>query len=234
MCLECSRVNRRHFMRMAGAGFAAAGLWGAAKPGFAETTLTPDQALDQLKAGNQKYVAAPDECEMNLAATRQSVAKAQSPWAAILSCADSRVPPELIFGGASLGELFVARNAGNIADTDVIGTLEYGTAKLGVPLILVLGHQRCGAVKAACDVVQNHTVLPGSIKSMVDAILPAAQAEYGKPGDFVDLTVRENARRNAEKIKSGSEIISGLIGQGKVKLVYGEYSLDTGEVTFLG
>jgi len=168
-----------------------------------------------------------------MAGRRASVAKAQSPWATILTCSDSRVSPELIFGGVGLGELFVARNAGNTADTATMGTLEYGAEHLGVPLIVVLGHQNCGAVSAACEVVEKHTVLPGSIGPMVDAIVPAAQAVQGKPGDFIDNAVRENARRTAEKITSKSEIIEELVHQGKVKVVYARYDLTTGVVEFL-
>src|ERR1700757_837428 len=126
MCFECAKLNRRHFMRLAATGVAGAASWaasGALTPGFAATAVTPDQALARLVAGNQKFMTMPGGCDMDLKDTRNNVAKAQSPWAAILTCADSRVPPELIFGCASLGELFVARNAGNIADTDVIGTL---------------------------------------------------------------------------------------------------------------
>jgi carbonic anhydrase len=171
---------------------------------------------------------------MNLAAIRTEVAKGQSPWATILTCADSRVPPELIFGGVVLGELFVARNAGNTADTDTMGTIEYGAEHLGSPLIVVLGHQNCGAVAAACEVVEKHTKLPGSIGPMVAAIVPAAQAVRGKPGDFIDNAVRENARRTASRIGSKSEIIEELVHHGKVKIVYARYDLNTGAVEFLG
>jgi carbonic anhydrase len=94
---------------------------------------------------------------------------------------------ELIFGGVGLGELFVVRNAGNVADTAAMGTIEYGAEHLGSPLVVVLGHQRCGAVEAACDVVAKHAKLPGFIAPMVDAIVPAAKAVYGKAGDFVDM-----------------------------------------------
>lgn len=234
MCEQCMALNRRSFMRLGAASLVAAGAWEAGgKRALAATGLTPAEALAKLQAGNRNFVSAPELCQPDLAASRAAVAPGQSPWAAILSCADSRVAPELIFGGVGPGELFVARNAGNIADTDVIGTFEYGTEHLGIPLILVLGHQRCGAVQAACDVVQKHTALHGSIKLMVDAILPAARAEYGKPGDFIALTVQENARRNAEKIKS-SAIIGSLIRQGKVQVAYGVYSLDSGSVHILG
>ncbi len=164
---------------------------------------------------------------------RAGVAKAQAPWATILACADSRVSPELIFGGAGLGELFVARNAGNMADTATLGTIEYGAEHLGSPLVVVLGHARCGAIAAACEVAEKHTKLPGSIGPMVDAILPAAKAMMHKPGDFIDNTVRESARRTATKIVGKSKMIEELVHHGKVKVVYARYDLDTGVVDFL-
>jgi len=151
-----------------------------------------------------------------------------------MTCSDSRVSPELIFGGVGIGELFVARNAGNVADTAVMGTIEYGAEHLGTPLVVVLGHQRCGAVQAACDVVEKHVRLEGSIRPMVDAIVPAAKSQRGKSGDFVDNAVRENARRNAAKILAGSKIIRHLVHEGKVKVVYARYDLESGVVAFLG
>jgi carbonic anhydrase len=196
--------------------------------------LSSDDALARLKAGNEKFRSVPQLCEMNLAATRAEVAKGQSPWATILTCADSRVPPELIFGGVGLGELFVARNAGNTADTATMGTIEYGAEHLGSPLIVVLGHQNCGAVAAACEVVEKHTKLPGSMGPMVAAIVPAAKAVWGKAGDFVDNAVRESARRTARKIGSKSEIVEELVHHRKVKIVYARYALNTGAVEFLG
>jgi carbonic anhydrase len=202
-------------------------------PAFARTSLSPDEALARLKAGNDKFVNAPQLCEAGLREERANTAEDQSPWATVLTCSDSRVAPELIFGGAGLGELFVARNAGNVADTAVLGTIEYGAEHLGSPLVVVLGHQRCGAVQAACDVVAKHVELQGSIRPMVDAIVPAAQAQEGKPGDFVDNTVRENAHRNAAAILAGSDIIRELIHEGQVKVVYARYDLETGVVDFL-
>jgi carbonic anhydrase len=114
-----------------------------------------------------------------------------------------------------LGELFVARNAGNMVDTATMGTVEYGAEHLGVPLIVVMGHEKCGAVAAACAVVENHATFPGSIGPMVDAIVPAAKAVYGKPGDFVDNAVRESAKRTAAKVATESEIVSHLIKRTK-------------------
>ena len=144
MCIVCDRkIGRRAFLRL-GAGIAAAAAVGgsALAASGPATTLTADEALAKLKEGNQRYVASPQACVADLAKTRAAVAQHQAPWATILSCADSRVPPELIFGGRNVGELFVARNAGNMADTATLGTIEYGAAVLGVPLIVVLGHER--------------------------------------------------------------------------------------------
>jgi carbonic anhydrase len=213
---------------------AAAGLLaGNAAPGRAATTLSPDDALAKLVEGNARFASSPQLCEADLAGRRASVANGQSPWATILTCSDSRVTPELIFGGVGLGELFVARNAGNIADTDTMGTIEYGAEHLGSPLIVVMGHQKCGAVSAACEVVEKHTVLPGSIGPMVEAIVPAAKAVQGKPGDFIDNAVRENARRTAAKIGKQSKIVEELVHRGKVKVVYARYDLTSGVVEFL-
>ena len=164
---------------------------------------------------------------------RMQLAPSQAPWATIVSCADSRVPPELLFGGLGVGELFVARNAGNMADTATMGTIEYGSGVLGVPLIVVLGHERCGAVAAACDVVTKKAKFPGSIGPMVQAIVPAAKATASKGGDHVENTVRESALRTAHQIATRSPIVSALVKAGKVKVVAARYDLDDGLVTFL-
>jgi len=237
MCFECVNVSRRCFMSFAATGAAAAGLWTmtrALSPSFAKTSLSADDALAELKAGNQKFVSSPQHCAAELTNNRTAVAKGQSLWATILTCADSRVSPELIFGGVGLGELFVCRNAGNVADTAVMGTIEYGAEHLGSPLVVVMGHSRCGAVQAACDVVEKDAKLPGFIKPMVVAIVPAAKAMKGKSGDFIDLSVRENTSLNAEKVKAESDIFKELAHEGKVKIVYARYDLDMGVVDFLG
>ena len=236
MCKSCDTraVQRRQFLfgsaalLTAGAGLTP-DVWAAGGP---VTHVTPDEALEKLKAGNAKYVAAPQVCAADLAKQREGVAKAQMPWATIVSCADSRVPPELLFGGVGPGELFVARNAGNMVDTATMGTIEYGAAVLGVPLIVVLGHERCGAVAAACDVVSKKATFPGSIGPMVQAIVPAAQAVNGKPGDFVDNAIRESAKRTAAQLGAKSKIVADLVKAGKVKVVAGRYDLDDGKVEF--
>jgi carbonic anhydrase len=237
MCIACEQVSpsRRKFVALAAAGVVGAGMFGVrhASAAGATTSVTADEAIARLKAGNEKYVSAPQVCAVDLVKHREQVAKGQTPWAAILSCADSRVPPELLFGGLGVGELFVARNAGNMADTATMGTIEYGTEHLGVPLVVVLGHERCGAVAAACEVVEKHTRFPGSIGPMVDAIVPAAKAVYGKPGDFVDNAVRESAKRTATKIATTSAIVSHLIKANKVKVLAARYDLDDGRVELL-
>jgi carbonic anhydrase len=233
MCVVCDqKIGRRAFLGL-GAAFAATAFAGGVQAaGGATTSVTADEALARLRAGNQKYLSSPQACVADLAAARDSVAKHQAPWATILSCADSRVPPELLFGGSNVGELFIARNAGNMADVATIGTIEYGAAVLGVPLIVVLGHERCGAVAAACEIVEKKTKFPGSIGPMAQAIVPAAKAVKGKPGDFVDNAIRESARRTAEKLSTKSAIIAGLIKAGKVKVVAARYDLDDGRVEF--
>jgi carbonic anhydrase len=130
--------------------------------------------------------------------------------------------------------LFVARNAGNmVVDAATMGTIEYGAAVLGVPLIVVLGHERCGAVAAACDVVTKKASFPGSIGPMVKAIVPAATAVKGKPGDFVDNAVRESAKRTAAQISVKSRIVANLVKAGKVKVMAARYDLDQGKVEYL-
>ena len=127
----------------------------------------------------------------------------------------------------------MARNAGNMADTATMGKIEEGAAVLGTPLIVVLGHQRCGAVAAACSVVEKHEKFPGSIGPMVAAIVPAARAVHGKPGDFVENAVRESAKRTAAKIVTDSKILAGLVKAKKVKVLAAYYDLDSGKVEYL-
>jgi carbonic anhydrase len=237
MCFACHgfTLSRRHFFSLAAASFSATALF-SGPPAFAAgtaTNVTADEAIVRLKAANEKYVSAPELCSVNLSKQREQVARAQTPWATILTCSDSRVPPELLFADLTLGELFVARNAGNIVDTDTMGTIEYGAEHLGIPLVVVLGHERCGAVTAACAVVEKHEQFPGSIGPMVNAIVPAAKAVYGKPGDFVDNAVRESVKRTAVKIATKSAIVSELIKAHKVKVLTARYDLDSGRVEFL-
>jgi carbonic anhydrase len=238
MCASCKEgaIDRRSLLAL-GVATAAAGLAARTLParaaGGAATALSSDDALAALKKGNERFVTSPQECEANLAEARARVAESQAPWASIVSCADSRVPPELVFGGLSLGEIFVARNAGNLVDTATMGTLEYGAAVLGSPLIVVMGHSHCGAVHAACEVVTKNATYPGSIGPMIDPIVPAAIAVRDAPGDFVDNAARESAKRTAQRLGRTSFVLADLLKAGKLKIVAAHYELASGAVTFL-
>ena len=237
---DCSNqvcVNRRGVLGLVGLGMAAAvaapGLGSTVAIAAPATALTSEQALEALKEGNRRFVAPPQLCSIDLAKQRASVAAHQAPWAIIIGCADSRSPPELLFGGLGVGQLFVARNAGNLIDPAVVGTVEFGVGVLGAPLIVVLGHQRCGAVAAACDVVAKSATFPGSIGPMIDPILPAAIAMRGKSGDFVDNTIRESARRGTTRLTTASPMLAEAVKSGKLKIVAAHYDLDRGNVEFL-
>jgi carbonic anhydrase len=239
MCGNCENeaLGRRDVLKFGTAGIAALGLGvislrAHAAEGTA-SSLSPGEALLALKSGNERYVSHPELCSIDIAEQRSAVAAHQAPWATIVSCADSRVPPELIFGGHGVGELFVARNAGNLVDTATLGTVEYGAAVLGSPLIVVLAHTSCGAVKAACDVVTKNATYPGAIGPMIEPILPAALAVRSAAGDFVNNAAKESAKRTAGRLTTASTLIADLTSAGKLKIAAAIYDLKTGVVTYL-
>lgn len=192
------------------------------------STLTPDEALAKLMEGNQRFVANrrlnPNQDSVRLA----EVANGQAPFVAILSCADSRVAPEIVFD-QGLGDLFVVRVAGNIAITEDIASEEFAVGVLGTPLLVVLGHERCGAVQAA---LETGTELPGVIESLVYAIRPAVEASEGKPGDRLTNAVKENVRLQVQRLQTSS-VIANAVAEGKLKVVGAYYDLDTGEVSLV-
>ena len=238
MCINCESngIGRRDLMKF-GAAAAIAFAAGSASPAArAEATtgaLSPADALAALKSGNERFVSHPELCSVDLAQSRSDVAGGQAPWATIISCADSRVPPELIFGGHGVGELFVSRDAGNLVDTATLGTVEFGAAVLRSPLIVVLAHTACGAVKAACDVVTKNATFPGAIGQMIEPIIPAALAVRNDPGDFTNNAAKESAKRTAGRLTAASTLIADLVNTGKVKIVAAIYDLQTGVVTYL-
>jgi carbonic anhydrase len=239
MCINCESngIGRRDLMKfgaVAAIALAAGGAPPAARAAEgAPTALSPQEALAQLKAGNERFVSHPELCTVDLAQSRSDVAGHQAPWATIVACADSRVPPELIFGGHGVGELFIARDAGNLVDVGTLGTIEYGAAVLGSPLVVVLAHTACGAVKAACDIVTKNATYPGVIGRMIEPIVPAALAVRNEPGDFADNSAKESAKRTAANLPTVSKIVSDLVDSGKVKIVPAIYDLQTGVVTYL-
>lgn len=237
-CCDVGTPSRRNIIGFAGLAAAVA----ATSPVGSTTVLaaspkapsrSPSDALAALQAGNRRYVSDPQVCTLDLAKRRAQVASGQAPWATIISCADSRVPPELLFGGLGVGELFVARNAGNLVDTATLGTVEYGAAVLGSPLIVVLGHSRCGAVAAACKVVTENATFPGAIGPMIEPIIPAAIASRGAPGDFVENATRQSARRTAARLEASSSILSGMVKSENLRIVAAYYDLESGRVDFL-
>ncbi|MGC2782617.1 MAG: carbonic anhydrase [Roseiarcus sp.] len=236
MCINCGSdgIGRRDLMKFGAAAAIALAAGGAARAAEgAPTALSPQEALAQLKAGNERFVSHPELCTVDLAQSRSAVAGHQAPWATIVACADSRVPPELVFGGHGVGELFIARDAGNLVDVGTLGTIEYGAAVLGSPLVVILAHTACGAVKAACDIVTKNATYPGVIGRMIEPIVPAALAVRNEPGDFADNSAKESAKRTAANLPTVSKIVSDLVVAGKVKIVAAIYDLQTGVVTYL-
>lgn len=184
--------------------------------------------LQKLKEGNERYVNSTTVCHEDWTAKRIAVSETQKPFAIIVSCSDSRVPPELIFD-QTLGHLFVVRMAGNIVDNFAIGSIEYGVSVLGAKLILVLGHTNCGAVDAALKGMKfdNH------IQEVLDDIQPAVAAVKGKPGNPLELAIKQNVRNVEELLKTSKPVLAKMIAEGNLKVEGGYYHLDTGKVEFL-
>lgn len=191
------------------------------------TNLTPDQALAELIEGNKRFIEKKILNHHHDLSRLAEVAKDQAPFAAILGCADSRVVPEITFD-QGIGDIFVVRVAGNIAVTEDVASEEYAVVALGVPLIMVLGHERCGAVKAALD-AKN---LPGVLTSLVDAIKPAIKSSAKQPGDRLTNAVKTNVKLQVKRLKKSS-VIASAIKEGKLKVVGAYYDLDTGKVSLL-
>ncbi|MFN3389767.1 MAG: carbonic anhydrase [Allosphingosinicella sp.] len=202
-------------------------------PGTGHTALDADQALALLKRGNRMFVEDAPPAGPISRRRRLEIAQSQAPFAVLVSCSDSRVGPEQLFG-RGLGELFIVRNAGNtVASNQAMGSIEYAVAELGVPLIVVLGHERCGAVAAAASVVSDNTAFPGSIGRMVEPIVPAVLAVRGEPGDMVDNAIRRNVRAVVHQLRTSVEpMLLEPQRQGKLKVVGAYYDLDTGVVDF--
>ncbi len=227
-------------------------------PAHADQAIVPPaEAMSRLKEGNGRYTSGnrqhPHESSEERAyvaansyenagmlflgmtaaeATKRRAAltKSQHPFAIIVSCSDSRVPPEIVFD-QGLGDLFVIRVAGNVIDDHSLGTIEYAVDHLAVRLIVVLGHQRCGAVKAARDTIAAKTEAPGHIQSLVTAIRPAVEATLH--GDL-ETTVKANVKDVGQALRSSTPILKPKVDSGDVRVVGAYYSLDTGAVTFLG
>jgi len=218
-------LPRRRFLAAGAATALASGAMLAARPVRAQTTLGPDAALERLMAGNRRFVSSDlHSFREDLDVLRAGMVEKQEPFAAVLSCADSRVPVELVFD-QSIGHVFVTRVAGNVASTEMIASLEYGAAVLGTPVIMVLAHQGCGAIKAAV----GGKAVPGQISALYAPLQAAVEQGHH---DY-EATARINAQIQAELLATASPVLSGLIGEGRLKIVAGYYALDTGTVSLL-
>ncbi len=242
MCELCAakagapRIARRNFLQLAGI---AAGL-AIAPPAFAKETkappkpenvLSPDAALDRLMKGNARYIDGLTK-RHDFKHEREVLSKGQNPFAAVLSCADSRIAPELCFDTAR-GDVFVCRVAGNFADEEIIASFEYAVSVLNTPLILVLGHESCGAVDATIKSIKDGTTLPGHLPALVHALTPAVQAAQKEPGDLLANAIRSNVAMNVDRLKTTAPILQAAVDDNKLRVVGGIYELKTGRVELL-
>src|SRR5919197_2636668 len=218
--------------------------------------VSPADAISKLKEGNGRFTAGnmqhPHESSEDrsymasnsyenagmtflgmtadqAAKRRAELAKSQHPFAAIVSCSDSRVPPEIVFD-QGLGDLFIVRVAGNVINDEGLGSIEYSVDHLGTRLILVLGHQSCGAVKAAKETIAAKGKAPGHIESLVTAIKPAVEATAK---DDLETTIKANVKNVVQALRASTPILKAEVDSGKIQVIGGHYSLDTGAVTFL-
>lgn len=215
-------LARRKFLAVG----AAASLCGLGSPrAWAQAPISPDDAVARLMAGNRRYVAGGmTSFDEDLAALKARTVEKQEPFAAVLSCADSRVPVEIVFD-QSIGQLFVTRVAGNVATPEIIASLEYGAAVLGTRAIMVLAHQGCGAVKAA--------VAGQAVPGQISALYAPLQAAVEQGHHDYEATAKLNAKVHAGLLATASPVLADLIKTGRLRIVAGYYSLDTGAVTVL-
>jgi len=202
----------------------------AADPAHSDQpSVAPAEAISKLKEGNGRYTSGNLQHPGQTTERRTELANTQHPFATILSCSDSRVPPEIVFD-QGLGDLFIVRVAGNVINDEGLGSVEYSVDHLGTRLILVLGHQSCGAVKAARETIAAKGKAPGHIQSLVTAIKPAVEATAK---DDLETTIKANVKHVVDTLRASTPILKAKVDSGDVKVIGGYYSLDTGAVTFL-
>jgi carbonic anhydrase len=242
MCKTCelenaahpARPSRRRFLASFSAAAAALPLAGAAwakdaaPPPKPQNAVSPDGALELLRKGNDRYVEGVSK-RHDFRTEREALTSGQNPYAAILSCADSRIAPEYAFDSGR-GDLFVCRVAGNFANDDTIASFEYSVAILGAPLIMVLGHDSCGAVSATIKSLKDNSTLPGHLPSLVARLTPAVKAVAEQPGDPLANAIRQNVVDTVAALKSATPILDAAVAQQKLKIVGAIYRLATGRV----
>jgi carbonic anhydrase len=226
-----SDLGRRRFLALLGGALSSPLVLKAAEKGVPpkpQNLISADEALNRLMTGNSRYVRGIVH-RHDFASQRASLTKGQNPFAAILSCADSRVDPEYAFD-TGLGDLFVCRVAGNFANDDVIGSFEYAVSTLRTPLIFVLGHEACGAVDATLRQIKGETAFPGHIPSLTGALTPAVKSAGEQPGELLTNAIKRNVQLTVQKLQTTRPILAEAISQKQLKILGGIYNLHTGKV----
>ena len=225
------RPLRRRFIQVTSGGvlaglITAAGVrFRASESVLAQSKLSPDDALQELIEGNRRFTTNRSTAhEHDLASLKQGTIEKQEPFAALLSCADSRVPVELVFD-QSIGQIFVTRIAGNIVTSEIIASLEYGAAVLGTRVILVMGHGNCGAVKA--------TIQAKGVPGQISALYPHIQPAVDQAGTNLEAATKANAKIQAALLRQASTVIADLVREHKLKVATGYYDIGSGKVTLL-
>ena len=231
--MHASALDRRDFLRTGaslalGAAALAPDHLGARQHADEGPPASAQEALHRLLAGNERFVRGRPRHPHEAASWRRAIAKGQRPFATVIGCADSRVPPEVLFD-QGLGNLFVTRVAGNTADDAVLGSLEYAVEHLGVNLIVVLGHERCGAVQAAVKGGEAG----GHLGAVLRPILPAIASVHGQPGDAIENAAQANVRGVVTHLSASLPVLAARVKEGTLKVVGARYDLDTGKVTLL-
>lgn len=232
MCERCAEPNRVHLSRRGLLGAMSGALAVAAAGPAPAPTITGDEALHRLLAGNARYQANKVNAR-DFAVGRAARVNTHRPIASILSCADARVGPEFIFDQGP-GDLFVVRVAGNILEEEGLASLEYAAQFLGSPLIFVMGHSQCGAVDAAIKVVKDNAKLPGHLPELIDDIKPAVlAAQQSNPPNLLNAAIAENVRMTVKKVTGAQPMLADMVASGKVKVAGGVYDIATGKVNLL-
>ena len=246
--MSTSSFSRRGFLKLAG-GAVASTLVAACgstikisstRPGSGSESTSVSEVIEHptaeiawklLQEGNQRYALSKTTRPNQSDTRRAELAKGQAPFAIIFGCVDSRVPPELVFD-RGLGDLFVVRTAAHTLDRAALGSIQFGVEELHIPLIVVMGHEKCGAVSAAIEAVEKNIRAPDAIDSLVQAIKPAIEKSKGQTGDKLDNAVKANTALTVEALKANT-ILGGEIKQGKLMIVGTRYDLDTGAVELI-
>ncbi|MEU8820280.1 carbonic anhydrase [Actinoplanes sp. NPDC048796] len=210
---------------------AVAGLVGAAAVPTS-AAAHPNDPLERLLAGNRRFVAGRAYHLHQSLDRLHEVAAGQHPFVVTIGCADSRVPPEVLFD-QGLGDVFDNRVAGNIVDDLLLGSIEFAVEEFGCPLIVVLGHERCGAISATVDAIESGGTAPGHIGAIVEALRPIVEPLAGGPGDVVERGVRANVLAQVAALTARSDLIAGHVATGELRVVGARYDLDSGRVTLL-